>query len=691
MTARHIGPWSVALLVLCLHSVARCAQNADERATADEKPAADAAEQPAQPPVRETVAGRWQLVLTQEGTDFPLMLLDVERRGDAFAAKVVDAHSQFEDPKVEKFQGDKTSLQLVLSANEGEKYEIQGRLADNVVYGNVLFEGGRCDPARLLPTEAADLADAKPAPSPELNALRDAVREPDSAAALAKFARENPESPLSLAAWQQAVAFAAGTEDAEKQVRELSEGYVKSAERWGPRMVASARVNVALQLVRREALPEVAEQSLAAAEAAFDESQKKSLAPVLGMLREALAEQKRRQAIAEAREAIVRGKDEEQRRQAVATLEGLYREHPLDPVIVFTLAQHAEAQKQADKALDLYSRLAVLPKMEGTLFSLLEAEDQDAPYPSEAAQRLWEDKHKNLEGFEEHLETVYRRAIHAFAAGQPAAAQPAGNHTVLVELFTGSECPPCVAADVAAGALETVFPKEQVVVLRYHQHIPGPDPLTNPDGWDRFQTYGLQGTPAILVDGEQFEGTAGPLFMAPQGYKQLRSEIEPRVAVKSDVKIELSAKAANGKLDLAAKVDGLGNAAQRAHLVLVLAEPEVSYKAGNGVRHHEMVVRSMPAGAEGVEAEEGRLAFSRQLPLDEFKAGLEKYLADFEEEEGVEFPAKPLALDKLYLIAFVQDGETGKVLGTRAVPVTGKLEYPKPAADEKPADAPEKP
>ena len=56
----------------------------------------------------------------------------------------------------------------------------------------------------------------------------------------------------------------------------------------------------------------------------------------------------------------------------------------------------------------------------------------------------------------------------------------AGTVPVLVELFTGAECPPCVAADLAFDALGKTYKPTDVVLLEYHLHIPGPDALTNP-------------------------------------------------------------------------------------------------------------------------------------------------------------------------------------------------------------------
>src|SRR5262249_38331410 len=79
------------------------------------------------------------------------------------------------------------------------------------------------------------------------------------------------------------------------------------------------------------------------------------------------------------------------------------------------------------------------------------------------------------------------------------------SRVVLCELFTGAQCPPCVAADVAFdAALETYKPSE-VVFLQYHLHIPGPDSLTNADSEARQNFYGsdeIEGTPTMFVDGK---------------------------------------------------------------------------------------------------------------------------------------------------------------------------------------------
>ena len=65
---------------------------------------------------------------------------------------------------------------------------------------------------------------------------------------------------------------------------------------------------------------------------------------------------------------------------------------------------------------------------------------------------------------------------------------PAGR-TVLMELFTGTECPPCAAADYGFDLLQDAYRPTELIQLQYHLHIPSPDPLTNPDSEAQWEYY----------------------------------------------------------------------------------------------------------------------------------------------------------------------------------------------------------
>src|SRR5262245_27110853 len=83
------------------------------------------------------------------------------------------------------------------------------------------------------------------------------------------------------------------------------------------------------------------------------------------------------------------------------------------------------------------------------------------------------------------------------------------NRVVVVELFTGTECPPCVAADLAFDALNKTFQPTEAILLEYHEHIPALDPLTNADGEARMKYYReefeaeVRGTPTTMFNGTQ--------------------------------------------------------------------------------------------------------------------------------------------------------------------------------------------
>ena len=172
-----------------------------------------------------------------------------------------------------------------------------------------------------------------------------------------------------------------------------------------------------------------------------------------------------------------------------------------------------------------------------------------------------------------------------------------------------------------------------------------------------------------------FPGVAGFLGEVESGFNNPRQAVDSLLTEKTEISLKLSANAKDGTLNLSADVEGLENPAANLRLRLVLVEDETYFQAGNGIRKHEMIVRYMPGGFRGIAPKQGKLHFSKSVELSDLKQKLSDYLAAFEEGNNFEFPVKPLALDKLHLVAFVQDDSTREVLQSAAIPVTGKLEY----------------
>jgi hypothetical protein len=193
-------------------------------------------------------------------------------------------------------------------------------------------------------------------------------------------------------------------------------------------------------------------------------------------------------------------------------------------------------------------------------------------------------------------------------------------------------------------------------------------------------------TPSTFVNGRYLPGVAGPLLSdVRRSYERLNEAVTPLLAEKTEIKITLSAEVKDGKIELAANAQGWHPANEKLRLRMALAENDIHFVASNQIRLHNMVVRHMPGGPDGIAPQDGKLEFSGAVDLAEFKQGLVDYLAVFEENTAQVFPEKPLDLQNLHFVAFVQDDATREVLQAAETAVEGKLEYP---ADIKPSVKP---
>ena len=99
---------------------------------------------------------------------------------------------------------------------------------------------------------------------------------------------------------------------------------------------------------------------------------------------------------------------------------------------------------------------------------------------------------------------------------------------VLMELFTGAQCMPCVSTDVAFDALLRTYKPTGFIGLQYHLHVPGFDALTNKDTEARGEYYGeeIAGTPAVALNGHFLPPGGGQMGDAEARYKELRGLID---------------------------------------------------------------------------------------------------------------------------------------------------------------------
>jgi hypothetical protein len=246
------------------------------------------------------------------------------------------------------------------------------------------------------------------------------------------------------------------------------------------------------------------------------------------------------------------------------------------------------------------------------------------------------------------------------------------DQVVLVELFTGAECPPCVAVDLAFDALGRTYKPSEVIFLQYHLHIPRPDPLCNPDAEARANFYGdkVQGTPSIFFNGRKDAAGGGAANQAKRKYDGYRKDIDGYLEKKATAKVSVVAAVKGEEIAIKANVADLEKPGEKIMLRLALVEDRVRYTGGNGLRYHHSVVRSMPGGAKGIALTKATGEQSATVKLEDVRKSLDKYLDDFaKENQEPPFSVKPTGLKNLRVVAFVQNDETGEILQAAQVEV----------------------
>jgi hypothetical protein len=245
------------------------------------------------------------------------------------------------------------------------------------------------------------------------------------------------------------------------------------------------------------------------------------------------------------------------------------------------------------------------------------------------------------------------------------------NRAVLVELFTGAQCPPCVACDMAFDGVERTYGPGEAVLLQYHLHVPGAEPMSAPDSYDRFDYYAdaykpkVRGTPSNFFNGKLDATGGGSREDAEDKYKEFCGVINKMLETPDTVKLSATAVRKGDKIAITAKVAGLDKPGEKVRLRLALVEDWVRYKGGNGMQYHHRVVRAMPKGAEGINLKQKGMEHQATVDIEELRAALNKFL---NEEYPPDSP-RPMRMRNLSGVAFVQDDANYEVLQAVNVPV----------------------
>jgi hypothetical protein len=601
--------------------------------------------EPAPPPVEEAdmaplegLLGRWTINIATGPTISRPWLIEFTGKVNEYQAEVTDSLVRLK-PKLLQLEAtdERVGFQLML---DRQSLVFEGAVIDERIKGTI-EASGQVTLAWLERTKQKTLRNEQAAiPALGAKEYEQAQELPDAkarAAQLIEFVDAHPDSTIVFDALRTVVRIATAAEIDEAQGRGIVQKYEELAKQWGDRWSASAMESIAYDLATGNVFPGIALEIAERANEALPED-----APVARkqFVQTALAV------------AMIRGDKAEAGKKL---LDELIKSQKDDGELRYYSALASEKLGDIDAAMDLL--MPIWPH----------------PLAARELERLWKAKHNSLDGFEARLDEVYAERFPPLAVEPHAGrADPATNQTALVELFTGTSCPPCVAADVAFDALGRTFKRSDVVLLQYHLHVPGPDPLTNSDNEARSEYYRAPGTPMLLINGKEAAPGGGSRQAGKEKYDEFRAVIEKELDRKSSAKIELTATRDDDSVTIDVKVSDAPNPSEKLRLRIALVEDTVRFMGLNGVRMHHSVVRAMAGGSAGVPVTEAAITHQEVVDLAKLKEKLAGSLGELEKQFGFEFPAKPLDLDRLGVAAILQNDSTRAVVQSAFVEVDAK-------------------
>jgi hypothetical protein len=330
-----------------------------------------------------------------------------------------------------------------------------------------------------------------------------------------------------------------------------------------------------------------------------------------------------------------------------------------EPFVAIAVEQARQGERLMARTDDIATQLQTLE----TLARVLRKAKKDADA-------------KEVEGRVAKLEprdyAEYAKTMPPFKPDEFKGRKGKSDRAVLVELFTGVECAPCVSVDLAFDSLGRTYKPTDVILLQYHAHIPGPDPLVSKDGAARMDFYAKKdddkSTPQLFINGKM-DGSGGGAApkMAKLKYQSYREAIDELLEKPATVKLSATAALKGDELTIKANVSDLAKPGEKVSLRFALAEERVRFQGGNGVRYHHSVVRAMPGGPKGFPLPKATAEQTVTVKLEDVRATNLKFLDDFTadlKKQGADFSFtnRPMALKNLHVVAFVQNDETNEVL-----------------------------
>ncbi len=562
--------------------------------------------------------GTWKLgsISAQTGADAPVALLRLTQTDGALKGAVVD--SRLKGAEVKEITFKSGTLRVVLRSASGGEQIFEGRVAE----GGKTFKGSYGDavltPATLVPVEGEKI-----------------TREMTASLNVPSMTRA---AELTSKVSQILTRYLA-TKDKEKRAAILKE-YLPAAQAAQKELPALYRETISKHADSPLAVDAVLALMRNRAKPAADDAR----AWIAAVNKVAAGYGKRYEAYVAAETA-----------KLALTPAGLTE---------LALEQATRAEKLLDASTSVDRAVTVLTTLEAALKKLGKADEAKALAP-------------RLAKLNEAQDREYLAKMPPFQVKKFAGRRGTSDRAVVMELFTGATCPPCVAADLAFDGLAKAYASRDLVLIQYHVHIPGPDPMTNPDTEARWAYYRdrfagqVRGVPSSLFNGKPQAGGGGGIAAAESKYQQYREIIDPLLEEPAAARLSASANRVGDKVKIEAAVKGLNNDAN-VKLRLLLVEETVRYVGSNKIRFHHQVVRAFPGGVDGVAVKGNGMKHTAAVDLAELRKQLDTYLDDYAaNKRAFANPARPLAFANLRVIALLQNDETAEILQATQAEVAG--------------------
>ena len=603
-------------------------------------------------PTSESLAGRWMLEFYAQQAAIPLAILEIQEKSGQWQITMPAHHPNLQGGlKLEEAKSDGKLLNVLITSGAA-RFHFEGQFLDGGVFGNMLHPEG-IDPARLVPTAIETMDGIQPRRVADYETVGKASSDIDPIGEMKSFISNNVDSPASLLAYDLILTRAKRRQMSAAEVEKVALEYEQYAARWGKRLANMATFNCAMNLGAQQYLPQTALKLIDRFESnAVDDD-----------MRTAATRAREHLKVVAAIDGIE--SDEAARRdESQAILTKMLETTPVNGPVRLALAYYERDHGEKDKAMEHFATLSVLPSMEKAVMDKLGEEDSEAKSPTEELAALWKEKHGSEDGLADYSNAVYTEFLSGMTRETvPARGDGEGTRRVLLELFTGAQCAPCVAADLGAELLERTYQPTELIALRYHEHIPAGDPLSNREVFERMGYYGARGTPTLLLNGRAVEGAGGFLPQIGPVEAALRPLVDSILKEASPIRFDMKAVRDGNNLQISVSVEGIKlKVDSEFKLRMALVENGIQYVAPNGIRVHNKVVRAMPGTVNGVSISESKISFSETLSIDELKDRLNNELDSWSDLNNASLTTRPLDLKNLQLVAFIQDDENRRIL-----------------------------